>query len=366
MLAKGGPSARTVTRWRAGLRRKAMRRRLVRIGFIAANITVLAIVIYFVIGARSSSDAQPLAAKTASAADQAIVNPLDQVSSADIALTVSRMTGLAETTAITNQADSADISVATAATNNSVIFKPEVVATAFKSNKDIQTYVVQSGDTIESIAAKFSVTSNSIKWSNNIASNSVSPGVKLLIPPVGYSGIVYTVKSGDTLQSLATKYKASLSELTAANDAEISGIHVGEQIIIPNGQQPVATYSYSSGYGFAWGGAAIYGYNGYDYGYCTWWVAQRRAQVGEPLPSNLGNASSWPYIARLAGLAEGHTPRLHAAAVTSLAGEGHVAFVEAVNPDGSIVLSEMNVYGWDVKDTRTVPPAEAAGYIYIY
>ncbi|HEX7368237.1 MAG TPA: LysM peptidoglycan-binding domain-containing protein [Candidatus Saccharimonadales bacterium] len=337
--------------------------------FVAANVTALALVLYFVVGTRSSGDAQPLAARAVNASSvsaQAVVNPLDQVSSADIALTVSRMTGLAETTAITNQADSADISVATAASSNSVVSKPEVVATAFKSNKDIQTYVVQPGDSVESIAAKFSVTSNSIKWSNNLGSNTVNPGAKLLIPPVGYSGIVYTVKAGDTLQSLAAKYKAGLNELTAANDAEISGIHVGEQIIIPGGQEPAPTYYSYSSYGFPWGGAAVYGYNGYDYGYCTWWVAQRRAQVGKPLPSNLGNASSWPYIGRLAGLAEGHTPRPYAAAVTSLVGEGHVAFVEAVNSDGSVTLSEMNVYGWDVKDTRTVSAAQAAGYIYIY
>lgn len=322
------------------------------------------------LGGRSGggSASATLSSNKNSDSSTAVTNPLDQLSSADIAVTVSRMTNLAETTAVTNQADSADSSVATASSSNSVTSKPEVVATTFKSNKDIQSYSAQPGDTVGSIASKFSVTSDSIKWSNNLSSDAVSAGTKLVIPPVGYSGIVYTVKAGDTLDSLATKYKADKNELTAANDAEINGLQVGEQIIIPNGQQPVVTYSYSSATntGFAWGGSAIYGSNGYDYGYCTWWAAQRRIQVGNALPSNLGNASSWPYLGRMAGLSEGSTPRQYAVVVTSTRGEGHVGFVESVNDDGSFVMSEMNHLGWAVKDTQTISAAEASQYIYIY
>jgi surface antigen len=43
-----------------------------------------------------------------------------------------------------------------------------------------------------------------------------------------------------------------------------------------------------------------------------------------------------------------------------------VVFVEAVNPDGSILISEMNHLGWGVKDTETVDAATAARYTYIY
>jgi len=350
-----------------------VRRRLVRAGLLAANVGILALVVAFVVSGRSNGHPSgvPVVGSLDTKHDTAApANPLDQVSSTDIAVTVSRMTNLTEATAVTNQADSADISTVTASTSNGVTSKPEVVSTNFKSNKDIQTYVVQAGDTVTSIAAKFNVTSDSVKWSNDLRSDTVSAGTKLAIPPVGYSGIVYTVKVGDTLDSLAAKYKADKDELTRANDAEINGLQVGEQIIIPNGQQPVVASSHSSSASysnsFAWGGSAVYGSNGYDYGYCTWWVAQRRIQVGSPLPSNLGNASSWPYIGRAAGLAEGNTPRLYAAAVTSTRGEGHVVFVEAVNADGSILISEMNHEGWAVRDTQTIPAATAAQYIYIY
>ena len=127
------------------------------------------------------------------------------------------------------------------------------------------------------------------------------------------------------------------------------------------------SYRAATSSSFAWGTSAIYGgYNGYDYGYCTWWTAKRRADVGMPVPSNLGNASSWGYIARAAGLPTGNTPKQYAAVVTSTRGEGHVAFVESVNPDGSINISQMNTAGWAVRSTATISADQAAQYTYIY
>lgn len=330
------------------------------------NACLIAGVVFFMLHARTS-DASALLSNAQSSEET--TNPLDQVSSADIAVTVSRMSGMAESTAIKNQSDSDDVQLSSAPITNDVVAKPQVSASSFKSNKDIKNYTVAAGDSVGSIAAKFGVTSDSIKWSNGLTGDAVNAGTVLKIPPSGMAGIVYTVKAGDTLDTIAAKYNADKGQLTAANDAEIAGIQTGEVIIIPNGQLPVVKYtpSYSTGGGgFAWGGAAIYGYNGYDYGYCTWWVAQRRAAVGKPLPANLGNASSWGYIARAAGLPTGNTPQLYAAAVTSTRGEGHVVFVEAVNPDGSIVISEMNHLGWAVKDTQTIDAGTASGYTYIY
>jgi surface antigen len=89
----------------------------------------------------------------------------------------------------------------------------------------------------------------------------------------------------------------------------------------------------------------------------------KRAMAGNPVPSNLGNASSWGYLAASYGLSVGTTPQVGAAVVTSTSGAGHVAYVEAVNGDGTITISEMNHEGWNVSDTRTI----AAGrYTYIY
>jgi surface antigen len=353
---------------RSTFAKKSVRRRTLRIGFIVSNALLLAVVSFFVFHARTSSANAIL---TKSDDKSAAVNPLDQVSSADIAVTVSRMSGLAESTAIKNQSESDDVQVAAAPVTNDMVSKPQVSASTFASNKDIKQYVVVAGDTVTSIAAKFNVTSQSVRWSNGLNSDTVGAGTTLYIPPAGLSGIVYVVKAGDTIDSLAAKYQADKSQLIAANDAEINGIQVGERIIIPGGQQPAApvvraaTSSYSGG-GFAWGGSAVYGYNGYDYGYCTWWVANRRAAVGMPVPANLGNASTWPYYARSAGMRVDNTPSQYAAAVTSTRGEGHVVFVESVNADGSINISEMNHLGWNVTDYATIPASTAASYIYIH
>jgi len=339
--------ARYIRSMQKRMKRKAFRRTAIKLGFISANIVVLAIVTFFVLSARTSSAHNVTVSGHAAASAQVPVNPLDEVSSADIAVTVSRMAGLSESTAVTNLADSQDLAVTTAPTSDDVVSKPQVTATSFKSNKDIQTYVVQGGDTISSIAAKFSVTSDSVRWSNNISGEAVTAGTKLLIPPVGYSGIVYTVKAGDTIDSIANKYKADKAELTRANDAEIAGLHVGEQIIIPNGTQPVVVTAraVSVTYGsFAWGSSAVYGSNGYDYGYCTWYVANRVS-----VPANWGNANTWDNYAPASGWTVSSTPNGPGAIAQSDAGaEGHVAYVEAVSADGTMIkYSDMNgLAGW--------------------
>ncbi len=230
------------------------------------------------------------------------------------------------------------------------------------------------------MAAKFGVTSDSIRWSNNISlsTTTIKTGTSLVVPPV--NGIDYTVAAGDTTDSLAAKFRASKDRIIAANDAEISGIKTGEQILIPDGSQQavvaaVSTASaYSSGGGLAWGATAIYGSNGYDYGYCTWYVANRRAELGRPVPANLGDAYSWYRAANAAGLPTGFTPQVGAVMVNE-AGD-HVAVVEQVNPDGSFWVSEMNSYGqvsmtnpaktggWGVRDYKVEPGPGRFKFIY--
>jgi surface antigen len=196
-------------------------------------------------------------------------------------------------------------------------------------------------------------------WSNNIVGNYIAPGVKLLIPPI--NGIVYTVKPGDTPASLASKFSANESLIVAYNDAEIKGIYPGERIIIPGGTEVSPASAYASDY--VWGSVPLYGYNGYDYGECTYWVAELRAQAGHPLPTDLGNAATWGIRAEAFGLPVGTTPAVGAAVVMSTVGYGHVAYVTAVHANGTITISEMNYIGWDIVDTRVVP---SAGLVYIY
>lgn len=299
------------------------------------------------------------------------VNPLDQLSSADIAVHIARAANLDEAQAVTNKADTVNAQQAVSSSNQSVIAKPQVVSDGLKSRRDIQTYTTVAGDTVSSVAAKFGITSDTVRWSNNVSGEALPAGKQLLISPV--NGIIYQVKAGDTVDSLATKYRANRDLLIAINDAEIGGLPVGQNIIIPGGQ-PAATNVASSpanaaiGGGFAWGGyGAVYGANGYDYGYCTWYAANRRAAIGRPIPSNLGNASTWKVLAQRAGFGVGNQPAAGAVIWTPPRDYyGHVGFVESVNADGSVNVSEMNVIGWGKVSRKTLSAAEAARYSYIY
>jgi surface antigen len=109
----------------------------------------------------------------------------------------------------------------------------------------------------------------------------------------------------------------------------------------------------------AWSGGGQWP-NRFAYGYCTWYVANRRY-----IPW-LGNAIDWWPNARPYGYAEGQAPRVGAVMVTRESGYGHVAYVESVNADGSWVVSEMNFVGWNQASSRTVRPGQVplVGFIY--
>jgi surface antigen len=107
--------------------------------------------------------------------------------------------------------------------------------------------------------------------------------------------------------------------------------------------------------------------NGFTYGYCTWWVAHKRYVPWR------GNAAQWWWNARPFGYAEGAAPRAGAImvmGVSSTSPDGHVAYVESVNGDGSFVVSEMNWWGvpgggWGRVDYRTVTSMRGIlGFIY--
>lgn len=289
-------------------------------------------------------------------------NPLDQLSSSQIALTAAQEAALPELTAIKNQADSDALLLSVVPNDSTTLAKPQIVATAIKSRQGIHTYITQSGDSVSSLADKFGVSANSIRWSNDLGGNILASGVKLVIPPV--NGIVYTVKAGDTPASLAAKYQSDASQIIAYNDAELAGLKPGEQIIIPNGQAPAPALSYGY-YNFSVGSfSPTYGNNGYDYGYCTWYVASRIS-----VPSNWGNANTWDNYARITpGWVVSTVPKAGAIAQSdAMSWLGHVAYVEAVSPDGSqIKYSDMNgLAGWGrVGYSGWVPSTFFQHYIY--
>lgn len=338
------------------------KKRAVRFGILTANIVLLAVVISFVTKTPSSDTI--VAQNSMIDRDAHAANPLDQLSSADIAVHVARMANLDEAVSVVNHADSVNAQLAVAPVDESVVPKPHIVASDLKSKQDIQTYIVKEGDTVTSVANAFGVTSDSIRWSNGLTSESLQAGEELKIPPV--NGIVYEVKPGDTIDALSERFSADKQKLIEMNDAELAGLVEGEYIIIPDGIQPVRRPVYSASYyGFR---ALSYGPgNGYDYGWCTWHAANRRQQIGKPLPTNLGNAITWYSLAQRGGLATGTQPQAGAVIWhANMGGLGHVAFVEKVNEDGSILVSDMNYPSWGAVTHRTVTPGEFGNYRFIY
>lgn len=317
---------------------KRARRRMVRFSLLIINLVLLGAVAIFVVnasrpGLQNSNAALGYAVK----GDELAVGPLDQLSSVDIAVNVARVTDLPEEPAVNGQSISAKVLTAIAPADTAVVAKPQVVTTNRKSVRDIQVYTSVLGDTVASVAAKFGVTSNSIRWSNDLTAENIPSGRNLLIPPV--DGIVYTVKSGDTADSLAEKYRANKAQLIEFNDAEVSGLQENQRIVIPDGQKPapVAPRSSYSGYAFT----ARYGYNGYDPGWCTWYVANKVS-----VPTNWGNANTWDDRARATpGWVVSKTPQIGAVAQSNAGWAGHVGVVEDVKIEEGVYYikySDMN------------------------
>lgn len=350
----------TTSRLQKSLKRKSTRKRLIRIGLVAANVLVLGVVAT-VVFTGSHGMSHP-AAGTLN--DSTTANPVDGQTAYDIAANVARITDLPESTAIVNQEQDATAEAAVSASSTSVVAKPQILATALKSRDDIVHYTTVQGDTVSSLAQKFGVTSDSIKWSNGLTSDNLNPGTKLVIPPI--NGVVYTVKPGDTVQTIATHFQANSEQIVAYNDAEISGIAPGEQVLIPNGQiaQTAGRIGASGATPFSL--VTVYAGNGYVFGYCTWYVYNERAAIGKPIGSNWGNAVSWAAYAAAAGYRVDHTPEVGAIQQNG-GGLGHVAIVVAVNDDGSYTISEMNATaGWDRVDQRSFSAAQAATYNFIH
>lgn len=109
-----------------------------------------------------------------------------------------------------------------------------------KPRSEIIEYEVKDGETISQIAQKHGIDVDTIKWANDLSSvNSVKPGDKLKILPV--SGVAHTVKSGDTLESVAKKYSASSQAILdfPFNDLpDDFKLKIGQVLIIPDGSPP--------------------------------------------------------------------------------------------------------------------------------
>lgn len=172
-------------------------------------------------------------------------------------------------------------------------------------------------------------------------------------------------------QTTATQTSYEAPAPAAASTASTSTASSSTSTPAPAAQ--TSSYTYTAGGGFpAVDPSFRASLNGGYFGQCTYYVFNRMAQVGTPIGhSMMGNAAEWPSYARSYGYSVSHSPSAGSAIVfqQGLAGAdptyGHVAFVEAVNADGSLYISEMNVRGLNVISYRTISASVAARATYI-
>ncbi len=268
-------------------------------------------------------------------------------------------------------------------TSASKLEKPSL--TNITASRGVVEYTVKEGETMDSIANARGLTTDQIRWSNGLKTTEISPDTVLYLPST--AGIVYTVKSGDTIESIVEKYGSTSEEIIALNDLEVSGVQEGSRIVIKNGSLPETerpeyvppaprpvynTYTYTYlgssseranieviGYFYGLGGP-------YGAGQCTQWAWYKWQQNGRTVPTNWGNANSWAAMAAASGYQVDRSPAPGAIIQSGSGWYGHVGYVEAVNPDGSIVISEMN-YGIPFRAIRsTINAGYVGNFNYIH
>ncbi len=138
------------------------------------------------------------------------------------------------------------VDLGTLTQEGTAIIRPNIVtsAPAGTPRGKIITYTVESNDTVSSIANRFGVSINTILWENKLSSRSlIKPGDQLKILPI--SGISHVVKKGETLDSIAKKYKIDAEEIRKFNNLpDASFISISQNLVIPGGKinyAPVAT-----------------------------------------------------------------------------------------------------------------------------
>jgi murein DD-endopeptidase MepM/ murein hydrolase activator NlpD len=121
-----------------------------------------------------------------------------------------------------------------------------------RPRREIITYNIIGGDTIVGIAKKFGISPESILWANErteLSPDFLRIGQELIIPPT--TGVLHEVKAGDTIESIAKKYKADSAAIVALEVNALTppfALSVGQKIMVPGGEKPYTpkvVYGYS-------------------------------------------------------------------------------------------------------------------------
>ena len=112
----------------------------------------------------------------------------------------------------------------------------EYTNTPYLEPNTSEQYIVQRGDTLYSISKKFNVSINKLKELNNLESNTILPGQKLIIkePTTPPQPTTYKVQKGDTLYSISQKFNTTIDEIKRLNNISSNNIYINQELYIPS------------------------------------------------------------------------------------------------------------------------------------
>ena len=179
-------------------------------------------------------------------------------------------------------------------------------------------------------------------------------------------------------QQLAAASQAKQNDIRAQQQAAIAAAYnsTGGATLIRGGADGDYPWNTSNcamggpgGY-YSYGGSDGNGGDGKGYGcrQCASYAAWRVAKETGNYPINWGNATNFPASARASGFQTGYAARAGSLAVMHNGAEGHVAWVEAVNGDGTIIVSQYNYNygaGWGMYSQMKLSASAFQEYVYI-
>ena len=117
--------------------------------------------------------------------------------------------------------------------DDGTLYKPVAVDTSVKSSVGmLEHYTVKNGDTLTGIASRFGVSMMTVWWANRLTTkDSLKAGQDLVIPPV--NGLIVTVKAGDTLDTLAAANKIESADIIEVNQLDDLNLIVGQVLVLP-------------------------------------------------------------------------------------------------------------------------------------
>lgn len=222
-------------------------------------------------------------------------------------------------------------------------------------------YTIQEGDTLNKIAKKFDVKVSDLKEWNNLSSDLIIVGDELKVasetsePTAEPTSLTVNAPEYPAQEDALLRYVFEQTSYGNVYNSEDSVAYVAPTFNENQSTQNTAPVSYSRPNS---GG----GSNLYTSGQCTYYAFSKRPDLG----NTWGNANNWANAAAQAGYTVNNSPAAGSILQSTAGGYGHVAYVDKVNADGSIQVSEMNYQGEGIVSSRTISASAAGSYNYIH